>query len=173
VETSIPNQLTQESILREKEKRPSMRKLNSRKVHHSPFQHVVKIRRVGYLCLVEPLTPPVKPHPGDKAVVVQSHSVLMWLMNLFDPPPLSSMTFVQKVGRVVLLTSTLVVGSIMVAMLGALGLYLMERGREFGSKPEFLNGVCVIMVGVVVNAICVLILVQIKKADHKLVPPKE
>jgi uncharacterized membrane protein YidH (DUF202 family) len=95
------------------------------------------------------------------------------LINLFDPPPLRSMSLAQKAGRVILLTATLVVGSILIAMLGALGLFVMERGREMGSTPEFLNGVAIILVGIAVNATCVIVLVQIKKADTKLVPPKK
>jgi uncharacterized membrane protein YidH (DUF202 family) len=98
-------------------------------------------------------------------------ALLVWLMNLFDPPPLVTMTFRQKVGRVLLLSGTLVVGSILVAMIGALGLYLMERGRELGSTPEFFNGLVIVLIGVVVNTVCVLALVQIKRVDHKLIPP--
>lgn len=97
---------------------------------------------------------------------------LSWLLNLFDPPPLKSMTTSQKVGRVVLLSSTLVFGSILVAMLGALGLYLMERGRELQDTPEFYKGLVIILTGIVVNTFSVLILVQIKRVDHKLIPPK-
>ena len=99
-------------------------------------------------------------------------TTLSWLLNLFDPPPLKSMTTSQKVGRVVLLSSTLVFGSILVAMLGALGLYLMERGRELQDTPEFYKGLVIILTGIVVNTFCVLILVQIKRVDHKLIPPK-
>jgi len=98
-------------------------------------------------------------------------SILTWLLNLFDPPPLNSMTFVQKAGRVFLLSGTLVVGSILVAMIGALGLYLMEKGRELGNRPEFFQGVAIIVTGIVVNTICVLVLIQLKNADHKLIPP--
>jgi hypothetical protein len=98
-------------------------------------------------------------------------AILAWLLNLFDPPPLNSMTFAQKAGRVILLTATLVIGSILVAMLGALGLFMMEKGHEIGSTPEFLKGVCIIAAGISVNAICVIILVQLKRADNKLVPP--
>jgi len=83
------------------------------------------------------------------------------------------MSFAQKAGRVILLTATLVVGSILVAMLGALGLFLMERGREMGSAPEFLKGVGIILVGIAVNVTCVIVLVHIKKADTKLVPPSK
>jgi uncharacterized membrane protein YidH (DUF202 family) len=104
-------------------------------------------------------------------MINRSFAILAWLINLFDPPPLSSMTLAQKTGRVLFLTATLVIGSILVAMLGALGLFVMEKGREMGSTPEFLNGVCIIAIGISVNAACVLILVQLKRADNKLVPP--
>jgi len=103
----------------------------------------------------------------------QAHAILSWLISLFDPPPLKSMTLAQKTGRVFLFCATLVVGSILVAMLGAVGLFVMEKGREMDSMPEFLNGLCIIAVGIVVNVICVLVLFHIKKADHKLVPPQE
>jgi hypothetical protein len=98
-------------------------------------------------------------------------AILTWLMNLFDPPPLKSMTLTQKAGRVVLLSGTLVIGSILVAMLGALGLYLIQRGRELGDTPELYKGLVIILTAVVVNTFCVLILVQLKRADHHLIPP--
>jgi hypothetical protein len=104
-------------------------------------------------------------------MIKRSTAILTWLVNLFDPPPLSSMTLAQKTGRVLLIAATLVIGSVLVAMFGALGLFVMEKGREMGSTPEFLNGVCIIAIGISVNAACVLILVQLKKADNKLVPP--
>ena len=106
--------------------------------------------------------------------MIKGHvGILTWLLNLFDPPPLSSLTFAQKAGRVFLLTATLVVGSILVAMLGALGLFVMDRGYKMGSTPEFINGVCIILIGISVNIACVFILFQLKKADNKLVPPAE
>ncbi len=98
-------------------------------------------------------------------------ATLSWMLNLFDPPPLKSMTLAQKFSRVVLLSGTLVIGSILVAMLGALGLYLMERGRELQDTPEFYKGIVIILTGIVVNTFCVLILVQIKRVDHRIIPP--
>jgi uncharacterized membrane protein YidH (DUF202 family) len=100
-----------------------------------------------------------------------SLAMLAWLIHLFNPPPLNSMTFGQKAGRVVLFTATLIVGSVLVAMLGALGLFVMERSREMGRKPEFFNGACIILAGIVVNVTCLTVLLHIKKADNKLVPP--
>ncbi len=99
-------------------------------------------------------------------------ALLWWLLNLFDPPPLESMTVVQRTGRVIVLTATLVIGSILVAMIGSVGLFLMEKGRELRSTPEFFDGLGIILVGVIVNFSCVLVLVQIKRADRKLIPPK-
>jgi hypothetical protein len=96
-----------------------------------------------------------------------------WLINLFDPPPLESMTVPQKAGRVIFLTCTLVIASVLVAMLGALGIFVLERGREMRSTPELMDGLGIILLGVSVNACCVFILVQIKRADNKLVPPKK
>jgi uncharacterized membrane protein YidH (DUF202 family) len=115
---------------------------------------------------------PIKPDADSKSMISRSFSIVGWLVRLVDPPPLDSMSLAQKAGRVVLITATLIVGSILVAMFGALGLFLVERGRELRSKPEFLDGLWVITIGIAVNTICVLVLVQIKKADHKLVPPK-
>ncbi len=83
------------------------------------------------------------------------------------------MTVGQKIGRVLLFSSTLIVGSILVAMLGALGLFIMQRGLELSSVPEFMQGLGIVVTGIIVNLACVFILLQIKKADHKLVPPKK
>ena len=96
-----------------------------------------------------------------------------WLMELFNPPPLKSMSLTQKTGRILLFTASLVVGSILFAMLGALGLYIMERGRELRDVPQFYHGLLIVMVGVAVNVGCVFVLLQIKKADTKLLPPEE
>jgi ACR3 family arsenite efflux pump ArsB len=93
------------------------------------------------------------------------------LINLFDPPPLESLNLTQKTGRVLLLTITLVVASILFAMLGALGLFIMERGRELGSAPQFYDGLIIILVGIAVNIACVFVLMQIKKADNHLIVP--
>lgn len=102
------------------------------------------------------------------------HALLDWMISLFDPPPLATMNTGQKVGRIFLLSATLVIGSILVAMLGAVGLYLIERGREMGSTPQFLDGIGIIIIGIIVNYVCVLMLMQIKHADRKLIPdPKE
>jgi threonine/homoserine/homoserine lactone efflux protein len=96
------------------------------------------------------------------------------LITLVNPPPLSTLNFLQKVGRVLLFTSTLVVGSILAAMIGALVLYLVERGAEMGRAPEFWNGIGIILAGIGVNAVCLFALIQIKRADTKLMrPPKE
>ena len=82
------------------------------------------------------------------------------------------MNVVQKTGRVFFLTFALVVASVIFAMAGAVGLYIMERGRELRDTPEFYHGVIIILAGIAVNSACVFVLLQVKKADTKLVPPE-
>ena len=112
-------------------------------------------------------------YPGIKPFFSPLISLVGWLMELFNPPPLKSMSLTQKTGRILLFTAALVIGSILFAMVGALGLYLMERGRELRDVPQFYHGLVIVMVGVAVNVGCVFVLLQIKKADTKLLPPEE
>ena len=95
------------------------------------------------------------------------------MINLFNAPPRESLSLAQRTGRIFLVSLTLIVASVLFAMLGAVGLYLMERGREMGDAPEFLNGLGIVLVGVGVNIACVFVLLQIKKADRRLIPPKD
>jgi len=100
-------------------------------------------------------------------------SFFWWLINLFDPPPLQSMTVAQKTGRVLILSGTLLIGSVVVAMFGAVGLFLMEKGHEMGSSPEFFDGIGIIVLGTLVNAACLAVLIHMKRADHKLISPQK
>jgi hypothetical protein len=108
---------------------------------------------------------------GIKRFISPLTSLAGWLMELFNPPPLESMTVVQKTGRVLLFSAALVIASIIFAMVGALGLYIMERGRELRDTPQFYHGLLIVLFGIAVNVGCVFALLQIKKADTKLVPP--
>lgn len=79
------------------------------------------------------------------------------------------MSRAQKIGRIFLVGLTLVVGSILAAMLVALGIFVIQRGYAvLGSVPELWNGLEIILVGICVNAVCVAMLLQIKRADRKL-----
>ena len=98
-------------------------------------------------------------------------SLAVWLIELFNPPPLRTMTLFQKAGRILLFTAALVIASILFAMAGAVGLYIMERGRELRDTPQFYHGLLIVLIGLAVNVGCVFVLMQIKKADTKLVPP--
>jgi len=101
----------------------------------------------------------------------RSYALLAWLLHLFAPPPLASMSVTQKIGRTFLVTMTLVVICILTTMLGAIGIFVIERGRDMlGSIPELRRGVVIIFAGICVNAICVAVLLHIKKADRKLMP---
>ena len=83
------------------------------------------------------------------------------------------MTLTQKAGRILLFTAALVIGSILFAMAGAVGLYVMERGRELRDTPQFYHGLVIVLLGIAVNVGCIFVLLQIKKADTTLVPPAE
>jgi uncharacterized membrane protein YidH (DUF202 family) len=96
-----------------------------------------------------------------------------WLFDLFNAPPLESLTHLQKIGRVFLLTATLIIGSILVAMVGALGLFLVEQGSRLFEGPGVLNGLVILSTGIAVNVACVWVLLQIKRADNSLVPPPD
>jgi len=111
--------------------------------------------------------------PAIKPFLDPLISLAGWLMELFNPPPLSSMNLAQKTGRILLFTAALVIASILFAMVGALGLYIMERGRELRDVPQFYHGLLIVTVGVAVNVGCVFVLLQIKKADTKLLPPEK
>ncbi len=98
-------------------------------------------------------------------------SILTWVVNLFDPPPLDSMNRVQKVGRVFMVTMSLVLGSILAAVVTGIGIYLVQRGHEMvTSVPHLLTGLGIIFTSIVVNTICVLVLLAVKRADQKLIP---
>ncbi len=83
------------------------------------------------------------------------------------------MDIFQRTGRVLLLTATMVIASILFAMIGALGLYFMERARELRDTPHFYQGLITLLIGLAVNISCVIILLQIKKVDQKLMSQAE
>ena len=81
----------------------------------------------------------------------------------------------QKINRSFLVTTALVVNCILLAMLVALGVYVLERGeRMLSDIPDLMNALGIIFVGICVNVICVIVLFQVKKADRKLMeqPPE-
>lgn len=112
-------------------------------------------------------------YPVIKKFFAPLISLISWIAELFNPPPLESLTFRQRTGRVIMMTVTLVTASVLFAMAGAVGLYVMERGRELRDTPEFYHGLLIVLVGIAVNTGCVLVLLQVKKADTKLLPPDE
>jgi uncharacterized membrane protein YidH (DUF202 family) len=112
-------------------------------------------------------------YPAIKAFFAPLISLVVWIMELFNPPPLESMNLAQRAGRVVFLTLALVIASILFAMAGAVGLYLMERGRELRDTPQFYHGLLIVLIGIAVNIACVFVLFQVKRADTKLLPPPD
>ena len=103
----------------------------------------------------------------------RSSSILDWLMHLFNPPPRQTMSFAQKLGRIVLFCTTLIVLSILLSMAAAVGIFAFEHAHHMiMSTPELLDQVCIIFIGMLVNTLCVMALLAVRRADHKLVPPE-
>jgi uncharacterized membrane protein YidH (DUF202 family) len=79
------------------------------------------------------------------------------------------MTSLQKIGRSFLVTGTLIVLSILTAMAGAVGLFLVERiSRALDRIADLWSTIAIIVVGLVVNAFCVYLLFLVKKLDRDL-----
>jgi len=84
------------------------------------------------------------------------------------------MTRAQKVGRVFVFTLTLVVISIFFSMLAAAGIFALEHARRMaGGFPELAGDLAIIFVSMMINAVCVIVLLEVRKADRKLIPPPE
>jgi uncharacterized membrane protein YidH (DUF202 family) len=90
-------------------------------------------------------------------------------MDLINPPPRDSLTFTQKVGRTVLVTVTIVTLCVILALVGALGMFAWQRSREFfEGAPDVRNALSILAASLIVNAACISALLQIKKLDRKL-----
>ena len=114
----------------------------------------------------------LRTHRIVKYVINRLSALVSWSITLIDAPPLATMTGWQKVGRVFLVTITLVISSLLMAMLAAIVIFVVQGGRAMlTSMPELLSGLEIIVVSACVNTICVMVLLEIKKADHKLIPP--
>jgi hypothetical protein len=97
-----------------------------------------------------------------------------WLLALFNAPPRASMTFLQKVGRIFLVTVALFTFSVFSGLVIALGLFLVQRIEtgEVGNYP-MAKVLAILLDSVLVNVVCVFILLQIKRLDETLIPPLE
>lgn len=101
-----------------------------------------------------------------------STAFLTWLVSLVNPPPLKSMTHFQKTARIVLITATLVVTSILLSMVAAAAIFTLQHERDMlGGWAQLMGDIAIILVSMIVNTLCVLVLLRIKNADQKLIPP--
>jgi hypothetical protein len=104
----------------------------------------------------------------------RSITVLAWLVSLINPPPLQAMTQMQKVFRVFVFTMATVTICVLSSMFAAAGIFLFQHAtRMFSDFPELIGDLGIIFVSMLVNALCVMVLLKIKNADQKLIPPQE
>jgi hypothetical protein len=59
----------------------------------------------------------------------QTFPLVFWLIHLFDPPPLASMTLGQKIARILGVSLTLLVICILSTILFATGILMIEQTR--------------------------------------------
>jgi len=104
----------------------------------------------------------------------RSTATLGWLISLINPPPLRTMTRVQKVARVFVFTMVLLMICILSSMLAAAGIFILQHASHmFSGFSELIGDLGIIFFSMVVNALCVMVLLKIKAADQSLIPPKE
>jgi hypothetical protein len=106
-------------------------------------------------------------------------SILGWLQDLFNAPPLASMTHRQKLGRVCLITCSLVLLCILSAMILAVIIFLAQRTHQAVSSLLALDFRQALVIGGIlilsacVNALCLLVLLYVRRLDRRLMssPP--
>jgi hypothetical protein len=104
----------------------------------------------------------------------RSTTLLVWLISLINPPPLQSMSRLQRVARVFLFTVALVLICILSSMLAAIGIFVFQHLRDlFRGIPLLAGDLSIIFVSMLVNALCVMVLLKIKHTDQKIIPPSE
>ena len=82
------------------------------------------------------------------------------------------MTLAQKLGRIFLFTTTLVIISVLSSTLAAAAIFAFQHSlKTSGGYAELAGDVGIIYFSMMVNAVCVIVLLGIRKADHKLIPP--
>jgi hypothetical protein len=95
-------------------------------------------------------------------------SISVWLMELFNPPRRSEMTLRQKIGRIALITTTLITLSILVALELDLVLYTVHA---IANIPYLANALEILGASIVVNIGCVMVLLKIRRLDQQLMQP--
>jgi len=102
-------------------------------------------------------------------VSTEHFSFWEWLLSLFDPPPLESMTRLQKIGRICLFVTSLFLISVFSSSLAAAGIFTIQHVYRWTSGfPALVSDLGIIFFCMVINTLCVFVLLEVKKADRKL-----
>jgi len=101
-------------------------------------------------------------------------TILFQLIQLFDPPLRDSMSFGQKLGRIFRFSLILVIICILVALVLASAIFVVQECKlVVNSVPEMLTGIAIVLASLIVNALCVRVLLEIRKLDSKVVSPSQ
>ena len=99
---------------------------------------------------------------------------MTWLISMVNPPPLHLMSRLQKIARVILFTITLLMLCILTSMFAAVGIFAFQHASHmFSGIPQLVGDIGIVFVSMLVNTLCVLVLLKVKSADEKLIPPTE
>jgi hypothetical protein len=108
---------------------------------------------------------------ADDKIMKRFFSIGPWLMELINPPPRDTLSLLQKMGRMLLVTITLITLCVIGALFLSLGFFVWQRSRDvLMGIPQLMNVLTILSASVIVNAACVLALFQIKRIDRKLIP---
>jgi hypothetical protein len=102
------------------------------------------------------------------------YSIGPWLMELINPPPRDTLSVVQKGGRVLLVTITLITLCIIGALVVSLVFFTWQRSRDvLRGIPQLMNVLMILSASIIINAACIVTLFQIKRIDRKLIPKSD
>ena len=108
---------------------------------------------------------------ADDTSMKRLFSIGPWLAELINPPPRDTLSLLQKAGRVLLVTVTLMTLCVIGALCVSLGFFVWQRSRDaLRGIPQLMNVLVILSASVIVNAACVVTLLQIKRIDRKLIP---
>ncbi len=95
-------------------------------------------------------------------------SIIAWLISLFDPPPKAAMTQMQKLKHIFAFVTTLLVISVLSSLLAASGIYILEHVYRWSQGyKEWFGDIGIIFIGMTINTLCVLIILEFRKPNRK------
>ena len=101
-------------------------------------------------------------------------TLVKWLISLVNPPPLRRLSNAQKVSRVITFSASLVMVCILSSMIAAVAIFVLQHVYHLlRGEAALIGDLLIIFVSMLVNTLCIMVLLHIKSADEKMIPPEE